>query len=99
MKHLLPAVLLVSCVTRDRGGMAAEIIPAERLADWRPFLRFLPNRAIDPSPPALSSVSINDKRSRMFGSGCRFGFGFVLVFGRFGAGRFSSSPNSCWFCV
>ena len=36
MKHLLPAVLLVSCVTWDRGGMAAEIIPAERLADWRP---------------------------------------------------------------
>ena len=36
MKHLLPAVLLVSCVTFGRSGTAAEIIPAERLADWRP---------------------------------------------------------------
>ena len=36
MKHLLPAVLLVSCVTWDHSGTAAEIIPAERLADWRP---------------------------------------------------------------
>jgi len=36
MKHLLPAVLLVSCVTWERGGVAAEIISAERLADWRP---------------------------------------------------------------
>lgn len=36
MKHLLPAVLLVSCVTWDHSGTAAEIITAERLADWRP---------------------------------------------------------------
>ena len=36
MKHLLPAVLLVSCVAWDGSGTAAEIIPAERLADWRP---------------------------------------------------------------
>ena len=35
MKCLLPAFLLISCVFWSR-STAAEIIPAERLADWRP---------------------------------------------------------------
>lgn len=36
MKYLLSAALLVSSVAWDGSGTAAEIIPAERLADWRP---------------------------------------------------------------
>ena len=36
MKYLLPAAWFVWWVSRVCGGAAAEIIPAERMADWRP---------------------------------------------------------------
>ena len=36
MKNLLPVVVLILCVSWDCSASAAEIIPAERLADWRP---------------------------------------------------------------
>jgi hypothetical protein len=36
MKHLWLGVLSVLCVSWDSRGTAAEIIPAERLSDWRP---------------------------------------------------------------
>ncbi len=39
MKCLLPAVVLISCVSWDCSGTTAEIIPVERLADWRPGVR------------------------------------------------------------
>ena len=36
MQYLWSAVLLVPCVSWDGSGTAAEIIPADRLADWKP---------------------------------------------------------------
>ena len=39
MKCLLPAVVLISCVSWDCTDTTAEIIPVERLADWRPGVR------------------------------------------------------------
>lgn len=36
MKYLWPTILLLPCSAWDCSSRAAEIIPAERLADWRP---------------------------------------------------------------